>query len=669
MPRLSPAGRIKAGVAVLLTALMLLTAIPAQAENLLAHPTATQTQIGAAAIPASLSELLAEAANIDGVDYTSESYAAFKTVYDGTTDALENDPNLDEGSIAALEPPLQNALDALVSVTSLVVPEQNLIAAMSVYPYTFTGASYAELNRVLREITTARVSGTDSEIAALVVEAQTVIDAQVSRAALIDEQTWLNGIAEDDYTAWSRPLIQDMKRLADYGNLDDPLTYTDEDIAWALDWILNTKQVIVSIEPLVTAIDSADSISTEGMTTASVARFDAAVAALVQLRADAEDPDNWLWWEVIQAAIDEFNAAVGGLHSITPIVEAQTMLDTLVEGDYTSASWANIEAIKEILADIMASSAAGDLLPNDYILDQANEAHEMADALVSIRPLIDAIAGADSVTTDGMSASSVYWFHKEIQKLIALRDTENWITDEDIAKAIASYNDQVSSMVSLTPLVDALNTAADAMAALSADGYTGLSWNTAQAAIAQAKADLKLWSTDYNTVAWQSRIDWDIANMTSAISELMKTSVTVKLGGTPVTDGAVIPAGAQLHFEAEGLMPGSRFWVEMHSTPIELGSVIVGVDGKASLRASVPSDFAAGDHTLHVFSTEYGTLSVKDTAFAVTVTSTTPAADDLTDALARTGGSVDSFVVGGGLLLLLLGAGLRLVASRRQLSR
>ena len=221
MPRLSPAGRIKAGVAVLLTALMLLTAIPAQAENLLAHPTATQTQIGAAAIPASLSELLAEAANIDGVDYTSESYAAFKTVYDGTTDALENDPNLDEGSIAALEPPLQNALDALVSVTSLVVPEQNLIAAMSVYPYTFTGASYAELNRVLREITTARVSGTDSEIAALVVEAQTVIDAQVSRAALIDRTDMAElGIAEDDYTAGAAPHQGYETALADYGDTE-----------------------------------------------------------------------------------------------------------------------------------------------------------------------------------------------------------------------------------------------------------------------------------------------------------------------------------------------------------------------------------------------------------------------------------------------------------------
>ena len=82
------------------------------------------------------------------------------------------------------------------------------------------------------------------------------------------------------------------------------------------------------------------------------------------------------------------------------------------------------------------ASAAGDLLPNDYILDQANEAHQMAQALVGILLSLAPSPALTTVTTTGMSHP---WLlaHKEIQKLIALRNT-NWITDEDIAKAIAS---------------------------------------------------------------------------------------------------------------------------------------------------------------------------------------------------------------------------------------
>lgn len=403
-------------------------------------------------IPASLSELLMESAAVDASDYTSSSYAAFKSVYDATTTAIANDPGMDEASIAALESPLQTALDAMVSVTALIGPEQNLTAAKSIDPYTFTGASYAELNRVLGAIATARVSGTDSEIGALVTEAQTVIDAQVSRADLIIAMERLNEYVEGDYTAWSWARIQEMKDLADDGILGDTYPYTDADIAWNLDWINNTDQVITNITPLIAAIDTADSVSTEGMTPASVARFDAALAAMVQWRADATDPTNWIW--DFQPTIDEFDAAV---------------------------------------------------------------------------------------------------------------------------------------------------------------------------------------------------------------NNLVRSFLTVKLGDKHITSGSTIRAGSQLHLEGGGLQPGSQFRVELHSTPTVLGSVLADADGKASLWVSVPSNFAAGSHTLHVFSTELGAFAPTDKAFPVTITSSVAApAGRLPD----TGGTADGFALGAGFLLLLIGAGLRLSVRR-----
>ncbi|MHA6668112.1 hypothetical protein ACX3O0_04525 [Homoserinimonas sp. A447] len=639
------------------------SAAPTTSGNIqvVAKPAAGITSL-ATPVPASLSALLTKSGAVKAADYTSTSYAAFKSVYNATTSAIASDPGMDDAVMAALEPPLQTALDSMVSVTSLVVPEQNLIAAMSVYPYPFTGADYAELNRVLREIMTARVAGTETEIAALVIEAQTVIDAQVSRADLIDASVWINEYVEEDYTAWSWAIIQDMKRLANYGNLDDPLTYTDEDIAWALDWILNSEQVVINIKPLVTAIDSADSISTEGMAPVSVARFDAAVAAMVQWREDATDPDNWIW--DFQPMIDEFDAAVYGLHSLGPIHEAQAMLDTLVEGDYTSASWNNIVLMRAALADIVESSADGVLLPNEYIIEQADEAQEMVDSLVSIRPLLDAIASVDSVNTTNMSAFSVYWLDKRVQELIELRDTENWITDEDIAEAVAVFSDQVDNrMVSLTPLIDAAAAGEAAMAGLAADGYTGSSWTGARAAIAQVKSDLELWSTDRHVPVWQSLIDFDIANMNAAINSLVRASLIVKLGDERVMIGSTIPAGSQLHFEAEGLQPGTQFWVELHSTPTTLGSVLADADGKASLWVTVPKDFAAGSHTLHVFSTELGAFAPTDAAFPITVTSGQSVAAPAGN-LASTGGAADGFALGAGFLLLLVGAGLRLSVRR-----
>jgi hypothetical protein len=660
------------------------------AKALLANPDAAQDAVNLAdqnlssalgaltPIPASLAQLMSESAAVVAADYTSSSYAAFKSVYDPTRAAIENDPNPDAGSIVALESPLRSVFDSLVSVTSLVGPERDLIAAISVYPYTFTGPSYIELSRVLNKLTTARVAGTDAEIAAVVVEAQAAIDGQVSTLPLTEALAKLDALVEDQYTAYSWAGVQSIRsEIALQLTNTQNYAYTDAEIEEIADYAANLDNFVVKVQPLVDAIDRAATVSTDGMAPGSIAHFNAALAALVQLQADSADVNTYVSDVDITNAVAELDVAIGGLHSLAPLLEAQASMDALVEDDYTAASWNNIVLMRETFASTLVSSADGFPLPNDYIIDQANEAHRMIDALVSIRPLIDAIASADSVSTDGVSAFSVYELHSELAHLIWLRDagTGQWVTDEDIAEAVASFNDQVNNgMLSLTPMVAAVAAAEDTMAGLSADGYTDYSWNAARAAIAHAKGDLNLWSTDQLMPAWQSGIDWDLDQIASALNDLVHTSLTVEHGDERVTSGSTIPAGSQLHFEAEGLQPATEFRVELHSTPTVLGSVLVDADGKASLWVSVPADFVAGSHTLHVFSTQLWAFTPTDTVLPVTVTAapgtpaaTTPAAATAgtpTGDLASTGGTVDGFVFGGGLLLLLLGGALRLAARR-----
>ena len=78
--------------------------------------------------------------------------------------------------------------------------------------------------------------------------------------------------------------------------------------------------------------------------------------------------------------------------------------------------------------------------------------------------------------------------------------------------------------------------------------------------------------------------------------------VTVVLGGF---DGSLRP-GDPFSISSANLPPGTTIDAEIHSTPITLGSTVVGVDGTFSLATAVPLGIESGAHTIVVTATAPG---------------------------------------------------------------
>ena len=77
-------------------------------------------------------------------------------------------------------------------------------------------------------------------------------------------------------------------------------------------------------------------------------------------------------------------------------------------------------------------------------------------------------------------------------------------------------------------------------------------------------------------------IDFDLASLTADVS---------------LSAGTVQP-GAAVHVTASGFAPGEPVNVELHSTPISLGSVTAGTDGTVDTTVTIPADAPAGAHRI-----------------------------------------------------------------------
>lgn len=127
--------------------------------------------------------------------------------------------------------------------------------------------------------------------------------------------------------------------------------------------------------------------------------------------------------------------------------------------------------------------------------------------------------------------------------------------------------------------------------------------------------------------------------------------------GDEVTE---VHRGQHLEAVAAGLLPGTKVSFVLHSTPTTLGTATADEDGVAAVAVTIPSDVAAGDHTLVVTATDVlGDKHVEKVALTAVVP-----VDDPSGELAETGSDVTPLVIGGALLLL-VGAGLVLVRRRR----
>lgn len=68
--------------------------------------------------------------------------------------------------------------------------------------------------------------------------------------------------------------------------------------------------------------------------------------------------------------------------------------------------------------------------------------------------------------------------------------------------------------------------------------------------------------------------------------------------GTIGVASTTVTAGAGLSFTADGFAPDSEVTVELHSDPVDLGTVTADAAGHVAATVTIPADVPAGDHTL-----------------------------------------------------------------------
>ncbi|WP_282948284.1 hypothetical protein [Cellulomonas endometrii] len=156
-------------------------------------------------------------------------------------------------------------------------------------------------------------------------------------------------------------------------------------------------------------------------------------------------------------------------------------------------------------------------------------------------------------------------------------------------------------------------------------------------------------------------------------------AVRVTVGGEPTRVGALPTAeletpkaatapGQQMELVAEGFEPGETVAFYLHSDPVFLGTAVADANGVARLLASIPADVPTGAHTVIATGGTSGRWASLPVVLAVP--GATPAASPAAagDDLAVTGAQSGALMAGAWLLLL-VGAGLVVVARRVRTAR
>ena len=141
-------------------------------------------------------------------------------------------------------------------------------------------------------------------------------------------------------------------------------------------------------------------------------------------------------------------------------------------------------------------------------------------------------------------------------------------------------------------------------------------------------------------------------------------------------DTATPTAGGTLRVGGSGWLPGSTVDVELHSTPVHLGSVLVDQDGGFLFTATIPADTPPGSHEIVATGTgadrqpQSVSSPIDVVAAQAGATTTTTAARVTTttthgrsSTLPLTGGDTLALAVGG---IALVGGGIALAMRRRR---
>jgi LPXTG-motif cell wall-anchored protein len=167
--------------------------------------------------------------------------------------------------------------------------------------------------------------------------------------------------------------------------------------------------------------------------------------------------------------------------------------------------------------------------------------------------------------------------------------------------------------------------------------------------------------------AWSTSTAYDQVQVTWALA----TAVNPATGRTPAVSvsRSQATAGGSVDVSVDGFTPGEQVRIELHSTPVLLGTVTAGADGTANSTVTIPVGTDAGQHTITVVGVTCGIQA------SIPITVVAPAADEPVASLAAFDpagrslsytGANTGWAVSLGAALLVGGFGLVLLGRRRQ---
>jgi hypothetical protein len=175
-------------------------------------------------------------------------------------------------------------------------------------------------------------------------------------------------------------------------------------------------------------------------------------------------------------------------------------------------------------------------------------------------------------------------------------------------------------------------------------------YDALQAALAEATEMLARAHHDAEGAVSQTEIDEAAAALSTALDAIEPVE-----GQPSIEAPAEAQAGSSVEVTLHGFTASTEVRIELHSTPVELGSVTTDADGAAELSVTVPEETDAGEHTLVAY--------VGEDIVATSALTITPAVDggsgagdadsDADGDLAVTGGDIAGVL---GLLAIALAA-------------